>query len=478
LPRSGTSRSITSSPGATETVGVAAQSPPPNAIARLRAGIRADRAWLLPLIGLFVAKGVALAIVIGPFTGHDEVDHFFYIERLAGGDGLGAFRTVLLPPEAAPYQAYVADFPYNAEVIQPPLYHLALAPLDALLPGTILTKLLVLRLVSVVIGTSALVLTFALARELLPEDWAVRAGATAFVALQPQFAFEAAIVNHDTLVIALATLLMWLAAAWRLSGYAGRRLLWLGVVLGAGILTKTSFGLMIPVLILAMLLAERRRGQPWRAATNVAAIPAVLGLAIASPWFIRGIYLYGDPTGARELRSIPGFADQAMGVGEMLRSEVFWRGRLEDFWGNYGWRLIPYDPGTYRAIYALWAPAAAGLFVLGIRALLPATRRRSPMLVGERLDAIAVLLAWSAAMIGGVFYVGTIQFTQSRFAFPAMAAFGMLTALGYTSLLPARLRWVVPPLMTAGLIALNVVIAIRFLMPFYAGSGGSPGVVP
>lgn len=430
------------------------------------------------MVLLFIAKGIALCLMIGPFTGHDEVDHFFYIERLAGGRGLGEFRTVLLPAEAAPYSAYAADYPYNAEVIQPPLYHLALAPIDAVLPFELHTRLLIFRLISVAIGAAVVFLTYALARELFPREHAVRAGAPVFVALQPQVAFEAAIVNHDIVVIALATLLGWLVVAWGKTGFSTGRLLWLGLILGAGILTKTSFGLMVPVLGLAIILAEHQRGTPIRAWFRTVAISIATGLLIASPWFVRSLALYGDPTGAQELRTIPGFADQAQSLTDMLGSDVFWRGRLEDFWGNYGWRLIPFDPDVYRWIYALWLPSGIGLLVAMGRSCL-AWRRTSPGPIDRStVYGLAILLAWCAAMIAGVLYVGTIQFTQSRFAFPAMAPLGILTSFGYASLMPKSARRFAPTTLAIGLIVLNVVTAVRFLMPFYAGSGGTPGVAP
>src|SRR5262245_45436640 len=109
----------------------------------------ADRRWLTPLLVVFVLKGLLLVAVIGPFTGHDEVDHFYYVARLAHGDGLGVVGKVDLPPQAAPYRAYVADFPHNAEVIQPPLYHVLLVPLYWLAPGGDENRLYVLRLASV-----------------------------------------------------------------------------------------------------------------------------------------------------------------------------------------------------------------------------------------------------------------------------------------------------------------------------------------
>jgi hypothetical protein len=59
-----------------------------------------------------------------------------------------------------------------------------------------------------------------------------------------------------------------------------------------------------------------------------------------------------------------------------------------------------------------------------------------------------------------------------------MAGFGLVTSIGYSQLLPRRFRWLVPPIMLLTLLGLTVVTAIRFLIPFYAGSGGAPGFAP
>jgi hypothetical protein len=68
-----------------------------------------------------------------------------------------------------------------------------------------------------------------------------------------------------------------------------------------------------------------------------------------------------------------------------------------------------------------------------------------------------------------VLYIGTIQFTQSRFAFPAMIGFALLSVFGLAQLAPVRGRPVLAPLFVTAFVLLNVVIAIRFLLPFYYG---------
>lgn len=434
---------------------------------------RADRAWLLPLLVLFLAKGALLISIIGPFTGHDEVDHFFYVARLAEGGGLGVVGEEELPPAAAPYRAYVADYPYNAEVIQPPLYHALLTPLYWLVSGSAERKLYALRGVSVVVGAGVVVLAYATARLLFPDDSGARIGVPVFVAWQPQFAFEAAIVNHDVLVIALSSLLVFLLLRWLPGGYSTRRQLILGSLAAAGLWTKASFVLALPLVAICLLWDWRDRGRAGRWLVGAGVRALGLPLALALPWLARGWWLYGDPTGASRLRAIPGYGEQASGLGAMLGSAEFWRGRLEDFWGNYGWRLIPFDIPVYRAIWGAWALAAVGLGVLAVRGAVAAGRGRTQPLTRYQWRGLALMGLWAGLMIGGVLYVGTIQFTQSRFAFPAMVGFATLTVVGLEQLLPRRWRPAVGPALIVGLTLLNVVVAIRFLIPFYYGAQGA-----
>ena len=191
----------------------------------------------------------------------------------------------------------MADFPNNAEVIQPPLYHLLLVPLYWLAPGGDETTLYVLRIASVALGAGVVWPAYLTARLLFPGDLWMRAGVPIAVALQPQFAFEAAIVNHDILVIALSTLLLYLLLLWYRTGYTPRRLTWLGVAGGAGLWTKASFGLALPVVAVALALSWwERRGQRGEFAGALLR-SCGLALAIASPWFVRSLWYYGDPRG-------------------------------------------------------------------------------------------------------------------------------------------------------------------------------------
>jgi 4-amino-4-deoxy-L-arabinose transferase-like glycosyltransferase len=381
-----------------------------------------------------------------------------------------------LPETTERYREYVADYPTNAEVIQPPLYHALLAPLYRLAPDPTLSKLFLLRLVAVPLGVLVVWLAYLTARLLFPEDLLMRAGTPIFVAFHPQVSFEAAIVNHDILVIALFSLTLYALLRWLRDGLTKRRELALGVLGACGLWTKASFGLMLPVVALAMVFAWRDGAWPVRRLVGAWVRTIALPLVLVAPWFARSFYLYGDPTGASRLRDI--YGDQASSYWAMISDLGFWRGRLEDFWGNYGWRLIPFDPEIYRTIWVVWTIAGAGLLLLLGRSLVRRVRPSDGGFTRFQRRGVTLMAVSIAFLLYGVLYVGTIQFTQSRFVFPGIVAFGVLTMLGLGAWLPARLRPIAVPVLAALLILLNVVTTLRFLIPYYYGTEGGALILP
>ena len=437
-----------------------------------------DAGWLVPLLVLFLIKGALLVVMVGPFTGHDEVDHFYYVARLAAGNGLGVVGEVDLPAEAEPYRAYVADYPTNAEVIQPPLYHALAVPIFMAAPGGTEGRLYLLRLASVPIGAIVVWLAYLSARLLFPENLLLRAGVPIFVAFQPQFAFEAAIVNHDILLIALCSLVVYLTLRGLRDGFSVRRQWVIGFVGAAGLWTKVSFVLVLPIVALGVFLAWRDERGSSRDLIATLARTVALPMMLVSPWFARSLALYGDPTGTARLRQIPGFGEQAQSYGEMLTSATFWRQLLEDFWGNYGWRQVPLDPLNFRVVWLLWALAVAGLGVGAVRARIARPAVAATRLTRFQRRGLALLTLSVLTMLYGVLYIGTIQFTQARFAFPAMMGFATLAILGLAGWLPDRARPAALPVLVTLLMALNAVIVLRYLLPFYYGPGGGGAIAP
>ena len=59
-----------------------------------------------------------------------------------------------------------------------------------------------------------------------------------------------------------------------------------------------------------------------------------------------------------------------------------------------------------------------------------------------------------------------------------MIGFATLTMLGLAGWLPVRARPAALPVLVIALTALNVVLVLRFLLPFYYGPGGGALIAP
>ncbi|MBA3643710.1 MAG: hypothetical protein H0W59_06550 [Chloroflexia bacterium] len=156
----------------------------------------------------------------------------------------------------------------------------------------------------------------------------------------------------------------------------------------------------------------------------------------------------------------------------MLFSTPFWRQMIEDFWGNYGWRQIPLEPMVIRVIWVAWGLTLLGLAAGLARRWLPWRSLQTSAWSTFQRQGVAMLALSILLYISGVLYVGTIQFTQARFAFPAMVGVAMLALLGVQGWLPVRWRPYALPAVFVILMALNTVVMLRFLIPFYYGPGG------
>jgi len=162
---------------------------------------------------------------------------------------------------------------------QPPLYYiLASLPYRVFSWATLSTRLHAMRALSVVIFGLGAALCALLAAEIVRgRAWAPLVGGMA-VALSPYTAFISSGVTPDTLLLTVSVFTLFLVARAFRFGVTTRRAVALGVVVGAGALTKLTFAAFVPpaILVLVFLVIRDRRdlrGQRFGAAY-------VLGLAL------------------------------------------------------------------------------------------------------------------------------------------------------------------------------------------------------
>ncbi|MBA2247741.1 MAG: hypothetical protein H0W23_06405, partial [Chloroflexia bacterium] len=210
-------------------------------VVRSLAAIQAStvaRKFLALLLILFFAKGVVLTFVHVPYSGHDEVAHYTYLRMVAEEHRLPIIpdltewrdtyaETNTMSHDLIPavfwkycrfttpdwgagcvgsnrlkYPAYAATLPPRNDVIpmgwvytanHPPLYYLVMTPVYWLSASqSIEGQLYILRLAAIPFGLLTVLFAYLTTRTLFPRDRFLAMTVPAFVAFQPQIAYEAA----------------------------------------------------------------------------------------------------------------------------------------------------------------------------------------------------------------------------------------------------------------------------------------------
>jgi hypothetical protein len=304
------------------------------------------------------------------------------------------------------------------------------------------------RLLSVLLGAGAILMTYALARVVAPGAPLAGVLAAALVAFNPQFLFVAASVDNDILVDFVSTAALLVMAHILVSGVTARRLWLLSGLLGAAALSKLS-GLGLPPLAAIAVGAQTLKTAGRRKVLERLAALAVGPLAIAGWWYVRNWLVYGEPTGLRAWGEL--ITVRSPDALQLVREIP---GLFMSYWAVFGAFDIRVAGWVYLFYLAVTVAGLAGLWL---------ARQRLPP---ARL--LALLAGWFAIELAALARWTTIASASSgRLLFTAIAPAAILLALGL--LKPLRPAWRIPA--TAGLASTLVVLAawlpFRYIFPAY-----------
>jgi 4-amino-4-deoxy-L-arabinose transferase-like glycosyltransferase len=435
-------------------------------------------------------NGLAWSIIMPPFQGRDEVDHFAYVAQLAETGTLpenGRQEGVYSPAESLVleglhyYQVrFAARVPSIASVAEqrvlskdidahlslvgsgeagvatsePPLYYtLELAPY-IVGRGNVLIQLELMRLVGVILGAVAVVVIFLFLRETLPGvSWATTIGAVC-VALQPQFAFMSGSVNPDTLLFTIsAAIFLCLARAFR-RGLSHSLAVVLGLLVAAGFLTKLNFvGFAAGVFggLIALAVFFSRSGR--RAELRSVAIAAGVGSVPVMLYVVKNA-VFGDPM----LGAVSGIIDTSAAhspfeelsyAWEMYMPRIpgmtsYFKGMMtfKDIWfdrtvGLYGWMDTTF-PNWVDNIALIPAVAILLLCCRELLARRDALQARLLELCTYIAIAVGVLVMIGVSSYDGDVLAHGYALGEPRYLLPMLALLGMTIALAVRG---AGWRW-------------------------------------
>jgi len=492
-----------------------------------RVSLRGVRTWpiarqfLLVLIAVFVVKQFINIFIFPPFTGHDEVAHYGYVQTIVSDyrvpiipnleefqQSVGTSRDNLpgdyLPDELYPFCRYTLDwggcnearfannpphlatllgeyYPYGWQYAanHPPLYYLLVAPVYRLTESASpTTQLYLMRAAAIPFGLAIVLLAYAMVRTLFPRDLFLAVTVPAFVAFQPQVSYEGAMLNNDIAGIAIFSLILYLLVLGLRRKFPYRLTIWIGFAAGIGLLIKSTTLIALPLVAVAVVLGVGIRD--WRGWISRGAVIAAVAGLICWPWYLFLYRTYGNFSALDQVAKLQ-YAHTYQYVDRPSMLDLFWNSefavfRWHETWGLFGWRLIYYSDALLWAIGIPCILASVGLLIYLV-GIVVKWRPGGDRVAG--FAGIGALESWQVSAIGVIAlsaiaaYAAMLQFgtrfslTQARYFFPAINAYAFLLMLGLRTLLPENWRRYGQAAVVAALVIMTVVIYSQYVIPYW-----------
>jgi len=432
---------------------------------------------LFLIIAIYLVVGTLYALLTPPWQIPDEPAHYNYVRFVAENrrypvllmgdyphEYLEEIKARRFPPE-------MSIDPIRYEFHQPPLYYSLAVPfywLTRFWPPA--RQVSALRFLSLLLCGGIIYLAYLVAREVFPTDEVLALGTAAFVAGVPMHLAMLAAVNNDGLAELILAGILWMLVGYLkgegkegTEGAEGKgpwRLVGLGVLVGLGMLTKTTTLVSIPLVLVAVVLTIGRR--PSAISRQLSAISYQLfaiflpALLLTLPWFVRNVSVYGglDILGLARHEAVvvgqPRTADWLVQYGVAGLARDFLLTTFRSFWAQFGWMGVLVDERIYLLLALLCAIVGSGFLIYLVRVI-----RQKDTLSAHQKAALG-LLALSAflTLLSYLWYNVKFVQHQGRYLFPALVPLGLFFALGLREVLAREGARIVAILGLAGLLIL------------------------
>jgi len=375
------------------------------------------------VIAVSILLRLAFALATPNWQAPDEYPHFYVLKHLALTGSL-----VKSKPEFPSYEGF-----------QPPLYYFITAqlykivlPWDKLPPDPNYRidpdtdtqsrngALIFLRLFSVALGTLTLLIIFKIGLLIFPNAPDCSLLTLAFAGFLPTFIVNSASVTNDVLANLIGAVLLWML----LQPSRPNRTLWLGIVLGLGILTKASLWVFVPLVPVALFIRERNLSVSMKKSIVV----FLIALLISGWFFLRNYNRYGNV-----FAFDPGFETVSPLANHTLAD--FWRvvrNMNWSFWAAAGRTYeLHLSPVVYVVVFLpVTLLALAGVAKMVLKRL-PADSEKWPFEI-SRPAFLTLGIVLAAEVLAAMYYslMYPVNCSWGRYVYPALPAIAILFVAG------------------------------------------------
>jgi len=482
---------------------------------------RKERLLIALLTVIMLVKGVLWSLAFPLWQGPDEDDHYAVIQFIGETGRLPDEADVYLPDEVTlsrvladvgrlpyapeqrqgfsrtvigPREADFAELPSSARssfelqgvgklMHATPLYYvLAAVPYRLFDGGDLLARAQIQRLLAVLVSSPIVIVAYHIVRLLFPLDGAMRLTVPTLVAFHPMITEISAVVSVDGLYFVCYSILIYLSLRVFRDGFDWRYGLAIGSVFAVGVLIKPTLNGYAPLI--ALLLAydwwrdRPRRWQIVKAAALMAVVIAVpIGWWMQRSWRLNGDLFYFNPVveGHRIIQNP--YYDYAFWPHLVDYYQSVWGGIFTTWWAHFGWLDTALPPWVYVVLRALTVLAIIGLVVrlAQIRSRPIASRSWA------QGQGVAPLIVWTFLALSLVVPIVLLQVydltfwweygngrgLQGRYWLGTVVPMLTFFTLGLLFLTPQRWHAAVHTWLRSGMVALNLVALLGYIIPRY-----------
>jgi hypothetical protein len=362
----------------------------------------------------------------------------------------------------------------NYEAQQPPLYYFLFSiPLRLAQDRSLESRVLILRLISIVVASFALPIGYLIVKRVTGQS-TIALAIVGLATMMPELFIDISRVGNECLALFIYTGVIYLAVRVVEGPGQFHKVPFLGCLVGSGLLTKAYFVTALPAVLALALWCYWKWPRERRQLLSFSAIGLVSIFVIAGPWYWHVHHLTGSWSGlAREsiVSSSPlGMMSQILHVNWIsgIKSIV-----LSHIWFG-AWSFLRVPEGWYAVFGIIFAFASLGLLVSLYRHFKRKDYGR--LSVAPSTGRLVVLLSFCGFFGLGLGYdilltyvsVG-VSSSTGWYMYCLIVPELLLLYYGLQAVLPRRAHaWILPSLTTAFFL-LDAYGIYFLLVPYYTG---------